>query len=152
MNKNFYRNIAWIFLAMFFVGDRFLKFLFVHNYLSTPIKIFGDWLALNFTPNYYIAFSLPFGGLGLNLLISFIVLVLFLYIIYLIFAKKTHKSEFIPLTILILGAISNLLDRWRYGYVIDYFDLKYFTVFNLADVMIVGAVVIIIWLNFKKYE
>jgi signal peptidase II len=36
-----------------------------------------------------------------------------------------------------LGAFSNLYDRLHYGYVIDYFDLKYFTVFNLSDVMII---------------
>ncbi|MBU1778489.1 signal peptidase II, partial [Patescibacteria group bacterium] len=41
---------------------------------------------------------------------------------------------------IIFGAISNLTDRLEYGYVIDYFSLKYFTIFNLADVMIVIGV------------
>jgi lipoprotein signal peptidase len=46
---------------------------------------------------------------------------------------------------IILGATSNLADRFQYGYVIDYFDLKYFTVFNLADVLIVGGTIGLLW-------
>jgi signal peptidase II len=149
--KKIIKNIAFVILAMFFVGDRILKFLFINHYLGN-VEILGDFFSLNFTPNYYIAFSLPLGGLWLTLLIFLVVLSLYLYIIYLILAKKTNRLEFVPLTYLMFGAISNLLDRWRYGYVIDYFDLKYFTVFNLADAMIVGAVAVIIFQSFKKYD
>jgi signal peptidase II len=56
------------------------------------------------------------------------------------------------LTILIIGAILNFTDRIKFGYVIDYFSLKYFTVFNLADVMICGAVFYIFIINFKKHD
>jgi len=39
--------------------------------------------------------------------------------------------------LVILGAGSNLLDRFKYGAVIDFIDFKIWPVFNLADVMIV---------------
>ena len=58
--------------------------------------------------------------------------------------KKDYIKAWLLLAI-IFGAISNLFDRIKYGYVIDYLDLKYFTVFNLADVMIVGGVIGLGW-------
>jgi signal peptidase II len=42
------------------------------------------------------------------------------------------------------GALSNLLDRWRFGYVVDYFDVHvgvhHWPVFNVADSFICCAV------------
>ena len=142
--KRIIKNIAFVILAMFFVGDRILKFLFVNHYLGS-VKVLGNFFSLSFTPNRYIAFSLPVGGIMLSIFISLIVLVILGYIIHLILTKKDCSFEFIPLTFLLFGAISNLSDRWRYGYVIDYLDVNYFTVFNLADVMIVGGVVYILY-------
>jgi len=49
----------------------------------------------------------------------------------------------------ILGAAGNLFDRLKYGYVVDYLDLKYFTAFNLADVMIVAGVIYLIYVLIK---
>lgn len=37
---------------------------------------------------------------------------------------------------LIGGGLSNQIDRWRYGAVIDFIDLKIWPVFNLADALI----------------
>jgi len=43
------------------------------------------------------------------------------------------------------GAIGNLIDRLRYGYVIDFLDLRVWPVFNLADSAITaGAALLII--------
>lgn len=39
--------------------------------------------------------------------------------------------------LMIGGAIGNLLDRIRFGFVVDYLDLHVWPVFNLADVAIV---------------
>ncbi|MFA6183852.1 MAG: signal peptidase II [Parcubacteria group bacterium] len=42
------------------------------------------------------------------------------------------------------GAIANLMDRYNFGCIIDFIDLKFFPVFNLADIFImVGALLII---------
>ncbi|MEW6230066.1 MAG: signal peptidase II, partial [Bacillota bacterium] len=48
-------------------------------------------------------------------------------------------------TALVLGgAIGNLIDRVRVGYVIDFIDLRFWPVFNLADAAItVGALVLV---------
>ena len=42
---------------------------------------------------------------------------------------------------LLTGAVGNLLDRIRSGFVIDFFDFRVWPVFNLADIAIVAGVI-----------
>lgn len=137
INKQILKNIAWLLVgAMFFIGDRLLKDLAIKQEISTNINLITNLLTFHFTLNPYIAFSLPISGIILNILITLIVIGLFLVIIYLILVKKGQNSLLPYLTFILFGAISNLLDRYQLGGVIDYFNLKYFTIFNIADVMI----------------
>ncbi|MBI5301386.1 MAG: signal peptidase II [Chloroflexi bacterium] len=43
------------------------------------------------------------------------------------------------------GAIGNLIDRLRYGSVIDMLYVRYFPVFNIADSAIVTGVILLMW-------
>ncbi len=115
----------------------------VNLYFGNGINIFGDFLKLNFAKNYNISFSLPFNGIFLNITVIFIILGLIYNLIYAI--NKKRRLEAVFLVSVILGAISNLTDRLKHGYVIDYLDLSYFTVFNIADIMIVAGVIGIGW-------
>jgi len=135
---------VFIIIAVFLTAlDRFLKFLAINNFFDTPIKIAGNFFNLKFIKNYNIAFSLPVNGIILNIIIILIIIGLLYSLIYLI--KKQSFKQSASLIFIIFGAISNLLDRLRFGFVIDYLDLKYFTVFNLADIMIVGGVIVILF-------
>jgi len=150
MNKKILlKNIALLAAAMFFVGDRILKIAAVKGLWEMPINLLGSWLQFDFVPNYFIAFSLPMGGRLLLIITGIIILSILFYIFYLFLAKKLRWELFFPLTVLLFGAISNFIDRVRYGYVIDYLSGRYFTVFNLADVLIVAAV---IWFLFKTFQ
>lgn len=42
------------------------------------------------------------------------------------------------------GAIGNVIDRVKTGYVVDFFDFRIWPVFNIADIAIVGGVSMII--------
>lgn len=117
-----------------FALDRFFKFLAINHFFNNPIKVLGSFFHLSFQPNYNIAFSIPIGGMWLNIVI-FIIIIGFITHLVAVF----RKSDYLYigcLSFIILGATSNLFDRLKYGFVIDYFDLKYFSVFNLADAMI----------------
>ncbi|MCX6795507.1 MAG: signal peptidase II [Candidatus Falkowbacteria bacterium] len=156
MNKTSFfknpKNIALI-ATMFFVVDRVLKSLAVNNRL--PGFDIGGFFRLAFIPNSFIAFSLPLSGWPLMILIWAIMLGLVSYIIYLILNKKSESLEVVLLTTILFGAISNYTDRINYGFVIDYLDLKSFTVFNLADAMICLGAAAIILKNLKhkkKYD
>ena len=135
---------------MFFLTDRYLKFLAISDRVSIPKKIIGNFLTFNFVPNYNIAFSLPLSGIWLNILI---VVIISAIAIYLLSNKHLSKLEIISFSGIIIGAISNLLDRLKYGYVIDYFDLKWFTIFNLADTLIsVSTLILFIYLIKNKKD
>lgn len=145
------KKTAFVLFAVFFVAfDRFLKMLALKMEYSNPIPLIRDFFQFSFVRNYYIAFSIPLSGIFLNILIGVIVLILVFFVIKLY--QKGGVIEFGALTILLFGAISNYADRLKYGFVIDYLDLRYFTVFNVADCMIVGAVFEIFLLNFIKKD
>ncbi|NPV52491.1 MAG: signal peptidase II [Firmicutes bacterium] len=43
------------------------------------------------------------------------------------------------------GALGNMIDRLRFGRVTDFIDLKFWPVFNIADIAIVCGVVLLFW-------
>jgi len=43
------------------------------------------------------------------------------------------------------GALGNLADRLRYGFVVDFLDFRVWPVFNLADTAIVAGACLLIW-------
>lgn len=63
---------------------------------------------------------------------------IFIAIILLILIKYFSKNIWFGL--IIGGGASNLIDRIRLGYVVDFIDLKFWPVFNLADVFITVGV------------
>ncbi|MFA5248448.1 MAG: signal peptidase II [Patescibacteria group bacterium] len=131
-------------LAVFFVIlDRFLKVLCSKGLLDKPFPLFGDILGLHFAKNYYISFSIPLSGPILTTAIGIIILILLVYLI------KTFKTQ-LSLLILIIGATINFIDRLKFGYVIDYFDLKWFAVFNIADCFIVLGIFFLLIKQIKK--
>jgi len=135
-------------LVIFFIGlDNFLKKLALKGDLTGEKCLISNIFCLNFIPNYNISFSLPLNGFWLIFTLALILLFLLVYLVYLIKTKDENKAYL--LTILLIGAIINLLDRIKYGYVIDYFDLRYFTIFNVGDTMISGSVLILIILVLK---
>jgi len=135
-------------IVIFFVADRLLKYWVVMQ--NSPKSLLGQIFLFNFTKNYNISFSLPFSGPILNILIIAIILVLILVIYKLILKEKRLSLMSSLLTFILFGAISNMVDRLMYGYVIDYLELKYFTVFNLADAMISLGVLILIFKLLKS--
>ncbi len=134
--------------AIFFVGlDCFLK-VFAFNNSDYKLNLIGEILKFNYKENYYIAFSLPLAGSFLIVLIILIIIGLMFFYLYCINRKR--YNNLIPLSLIILGASSNLYDRIRYGFVIDYLDLKYFTVFNLSDAMIVTGMLLLLVVTNKS--
>lgn len=142
------KMIAIYSAIIFFVGlDRFLKVFASMDY-GRQFNLIGEVLKFSYEPNYYIAFSLPLAGRALTVFIFFIIIVLLLLSLY--YYRQQEYSKLPSLWLIILGASSNLFDRVNYGLVVDYLDLKYFTVFNLADVMIVIGVAALIVISYKK--
>ena len=134
------KTAIFLIVAVFAIAlDRFLKALAVGGYFDRPINIFGDIISFIFQANYNIAFSIPINGIYLNIIIILIILSLIAHLVFLF--KKNNFNLCGPIVFMIVGAASNLFDRLEYGYVIDYIYLRHFTVFNLADTLILFGVV-----------
>ncbi|HAH21082.1 MAG: signal peptidase II [Omnitrophica WOR_2 bacterium GWF2_43_52] len=56
----------------------------------------------------------------------------------------------IALSLLLGGACGNLLDRLRYGYIVDFLDFRIWPVFNIADSAITIGIMMVAYLVWKK--
>jgi signal peptidase II len=140
---------CFLLLAIFFLFlDRFLKILSLNNFANRELPLFGDLLKFSLQKNFNIAFSLPLHGLILNFFIGLIIILL-IYVFLFFYRKKDFTIAGL-LILLIFGAFSNFYDRIKYDYVVDYFDLKYFTVFNIADILIVLSIILLIFFQGKQ--
>ncbi|NLC28559.1 MAG: lipoprotein signal peptidase [Campylobacteraceae bacterium] len=111
----------------------------------------GDFFSIVLTHNKGVAFSmLAFLGPWLKYIQVLLIGSIFLYLLY---NKELMRIHFMPMGILLGAGISNVLDRFWHGGVVDYiFWHRWFefAIFNLADALINLAVVLILWQSFSK--
>ena len=138
----------YIFITLVII-DQFIKYGFVY----WDFGFESSCISLVLAYNYGVAFSM-FSFLKEYL--KFIQLALILGIfIYLYFNKEVFTKYYLPISILVAGGLSNILDRFTYGAVVDYvywhcgFE---FAIFNFADVIIDIAVVLILYKQYKEYK
>ncbi|NLO74021.1 MAG: signal peptidase II [candidate division WS1 bacterium] len=130
------------FLALALVvalADQGLKLLIVSRMAAGESRpLLGSVLSLTRQSNPGAAFGL-FSGAGVVLTAVGAALVALLLIWGLRSAGK--DAEFLwPVALLLGGALGNLIDRLFRGRVVDYLDLHFWPVFNLADVALTVGV------------
>ena len=118
-----------------------LLFLFVALIFIDQIS---KHLSSNSICNQNIAWSIPIAPA----IFYFVWIVIIAGLVY-IFLKSKNIYQKIFLILIFSGAVSNIIDRLRFGCVFDYIDLKYFPVFNLADVYITVGIIFISIFNFQ---
>jgi signal peptidase II len=100
-------------------------------------------LDLTSTRNTGVAFgALEGGGLVVAILIGVSLAALLAYFI----ANRDRPWLWLPVGLLLGGALGNLADRAREGAVIDFIDPIAWPAFNVADSCIVIGVVVLLWL------
>jgi len=100
---------------------------------------------LNITPstNTGAAFGILRGS-GQLVFLAAIVITGLAFAWFFAFRGKRSLWTFVGLGLLIGGALGNLIDRIFRHKVVDFFDLGWWPVFNVADVAIVAGVIIIV--------
>jgi signal peptidase II len=94
------------------------------------------------TRNTGVAFgALEGGGLVVAILIGLSLALLLGYFV----ANRDKPWLWLPVGLLLGGALGNLADRARAGAVIDFIDPVAWPAFNLADTCIVVGVVVLLW-------
>jgi signal peptidase II len=142
-------NIFALFLV---AADQLSK----HFILKNP-DIFRDFSIFNIinvklNKNYDLAMSIKVPYLLLYLSIALAVIFVIVLLIK-SYQQKKIINTFI-LTIILAGALSNIIDRVTLGYVIDFINIPLFTTFNLADIYITLGVsyLIIYTLTFETQD
>ena len=139
--------IAIYLFITIFILDQVVKY----GFANLAWDVDGPYMSLKLAYNYGVAFSM-FSFLEHNL--KYIQLVIILIgTIYLFRNQNVFKEYYLSIALLYAGGLSNILDRFTYGGVVDYFYWHHwfeFAIFNIADVMIDLAVVIIIFKQIKQ--
>lgn len=107
------------------------------------IAIIPNWLELTYIRNTGVAFGM-FQGIPQLFTITSIVIVAGAIWFYIRHVPEDHGWLAVSLGLIIGGAIGNVIDRIRFGYVVDFiktFDGR-FAIFNLADSSIVVGVLL----------
>ena len=134
--------------------DRFSKI-----YFSKTLALGESWpvirniLHMTLVHNTGIAFGL-FKNQGIVfIIIPIIAIVLLAFNIYYYRSNKEDLSRMyiVAFSLILGGAIGNLIDRITFGYVIDFIDFRIWPVFNVADSAItIGAGIILLVTSMKK--
>lgn len=136
-----------ILFTILFTLDQTIKF----GFANFDWDVYGPYMSLQLAYNYGVAFSM-FSFLQEYL--KFIQLaIVFIGIGYLYKNRNIFYEYYFPIALLFAGGLSNILDRFTYGGVVDYLYWHYgfnFAIFNFADVIIDIAVVIIIYKQIKS--
>jgi signal peptidase II len=125
--------------------DQLTKWLIV-NHLEVgqsiyPVPALSGIFGITYVTNTGVAFGL-FKEAGT----LFIFLAVIVISVLVVSARRLPKEQWlvrVALGLMVGGAIGNLIDRLRLGYVVDFFDFKFWPVFNVGDSAIVVGVVLL---------
>jgi len=132
-------------------NEKMKKYLpFLLGLLLIIIDQIIKWWVINNPSFLYINPGFIF-GLGSNYDLFFWILMTIILILA-FFVSKKEKKYYWVFCIMLSGAISNLIDRFFRGGVIDYFkiDFGYQLIFNFADVLLVTGLIIYIYQSLKQ--
>jgi signal peptidase II len=113
----------------------------IREWFDVPMVLIPDWLQIVFVENKGIAFSLPVPG-GVS---SIIAVLVSLWLGWQLWAHQYALTLRLSYTLIIAGALGNLIDRLWLGAVTDFISVGTFPVFNFADSFISVGVVLLIW-------
>ncbi len=139
------------FILIFF---DFISKQIVKHFFSFPLfkyKVIDGFFNLVYVKNKGVAFGFLRhleGKLRNFFLIYIPIIIIVIIFLYLIFNKKITRLSFWGFNFIIAGAIGNLIDRYFYGYVVDFIDIYYknfhWPAFNFADSYITIGIILLI--------
>ena len=144
-------------IILFCTAIDYLTKLFAYKRLKDhpAISLIPGKLEIRYLANTGAAFGLLKNQKAFFILITSIVILTCLYLIIRLPAKKRFNLSHGCLSMILAGALGNLIDRVIYGHVIDfiYFSLVKFPIFNFADIYVtIGTLIFVILLLFIYKE
>ena len=154
------KKIKIMFLPIFFVAlltsiDRLTKFIIKSKFVLFESKeVIKDIFSITYIHNEGAAWGVMQGRRIFFLILTSLVVVGCFYILYNIIGNHKYFMLTICIVTLISGAIGNMIDRFKYGYVIDFLDFKLinFPVFNVADIYVTVSMFFVLILMIFVYK
>lgn len=139
------------YIALLVFLDQISKYLASHKLiLGYPIEIFSGYFDIVLVHNYGAAY-----GIFQNQRLFLSIFGVFFIVFSLVFYSKLVNTVWSKRGLLwiLAGAVGNVFDRLRLGYVVDFIDIKIFPVFNFADVFIdigLACFILDLWMSFRE--
>ena len=141
-----------IFLSICIVVlDQVVKFLVTHEmFPGMSIPVIQDVFHITFVLNPGAAFGILAHQRSFVIVMGIVIVILVgLFSPYI---RRQCRIFRCGTALLLGGALGNLIDRVRFGHVIDFFDFRIWPVFNIADIaIVVGVAAIIYAILFKMH-
>ncbi|GAB4281336.1 MAG: hypothetical protein Kow0080_34830 [Candidatus Promineifilaceae bacterium] len=115
-----------------------------------PFSSLGHLFRITHVANTGTAFGLFPNGSFLFGALAIVVGLFLVYYNHILPANQTALR--LALGLQLGGAVGNLIDRLRIGHVTDFLDFGWWPVFNVADMAIVGGVIVLAWMMLKEYQ
>jgi len=155
--RTFFRKSFWLMIISLLIIflDQLTKWLVVKNIPYGSVWSPWEWLTPVARIVHWSNTGVAFGMLqGMNPVFIALALIVSGMIIY--YYQQIDQQDWLIRLALMLelgGALGNLIDRIRYGHVVDFISVGNFPVFNIADSCITIGVVILllgVWLQEKR--
>ena len=136
------RTKLFLFAFIVIVLDLYTKYLVTSKMnLGQIIELPVGFVQLNYIRNYGAAFGIMQNQHWFFMLAAALAIFLILY--YFETIKAHGRLAFAVACLILGGAVGNLIDRIRYGYVVDFIDLKVWPIFNVADIALTAGMVLL---------
>ena len=148
MNKLIRRKRSFWLVAIFgIVIDQITKYAVVKEFVTigNTLPLWQDVFHFTYVINTGAAFSFFRGQVEILRWISLIVSLLLIAFVW--FSPRLTLLEQLGYGFILSGAVGNGIDRFLFGYVVDFLDFRLinFPIFNLADVFInIGVLLLLI--------
>lgn len=149
MSKRKIKRFVWdmlLFIALV-TFDQWTKYLAVVNLKDrAAVPLIKGVFELHYLENRGAAFGLLQNQKVFFIFIAVVILAAICYVIFRMPDKKKYRSMNLFLVLIASGAVGNMIDRFRCDYVVDflYFVLIRFPIFNVADIYVTCATVLLI--------
>ena len=148
-------NIVYIFaLCILIAADQVTKIL-AERFLTAGEKVLiSGVLEFKYLKNTGAAFSILENNVLFFVIVTFIVLILMIFIWIKIPAYSKYSALRVSLLFIFAGACGNLIDRITLHYVRDfiYISLINFPIFNVADIYVTVFAVVLVLIVLFKYK
>lgn len=152
-------KVMSVFLLLLAAGlfslDQFTKYMAVTKLKGRQaIPVIRNVFELSYVENRGAAFGILQNRQWLFVVLTAAVMAVLFWLFIKMPAVKRYIPAKVGMAVLAAGALGNLFDRVRLGYVVDFFYFKWidFPVFNMADIYVVASVIFIAFLVLFYYR